>query len=595
MCGRARLSSDVSEIKIAFGIPPERPAPNFPPSWNVAPTDSLPVVRYDAKARQRSLDMLRWGLIPYWAKDIKVGFANINAKAEGIESKPAFGKAFERRRCVVPVDSFYEWKKTGTGKQPYAIALANRRIMALAGLWENWHSPAGEWVRSFAIITTTLNISGRALFTRLSGPFRARRRLFHTICFRRSRCFNRPDAPAIVVETQASMPVMTSTPTASSDMPMTPKPQTLASEPTGGVRPAVSAAPTTSGNGEAPFPSGTEDASRIVSATVASVSRESCTQGTEPSAFSLRHQETDGNFLAGVRPRAAVTAKGAGREMPEPIFTTLSLDELAQQPASRSKPQISDPGYLASVGAVAAVIIGVFFGIGFSLLAPEHIIGGSGTGNRSTEVKTLHSIGRLDLSSDAQPAPADAEQPPSAAVASLQPPALAHRPMAREDATPENATASQSSVSAASEAVISTAAGAVSSTGASAVGSMANETTLARPATVSPPERFPAATTATPPASPPMAAEIAELLARGDSFVVIGDIASARVFYERAASAGDGRAALRMGTTFDPAFLRRAGLPRTFGDPALARSWYRRAFDLDDDEVKRRRNAVDTR
>jgi putative SOS response-associated peptidase YedK len=83
MCGRARLSSDVSEIKIAFGIPPERPTPNFPPSWNVAPTDSLPVVRYDLKAGQRSLDMLRWGLIPHWAKDIKVGFANINAKAEG--------------------------------------------------------------------------------------------------------------------------------------------------------------------------------------------------------------------------------------------------------------------------------------------------------------------------------------------------------------------------------------------------------------------------------------------------------------------------------------------------------------------------------
>ena len=141
MCGRARLSSDVSQIKIAFGIPPERPAPNFPPSWNVAPTDSLPVVRYDAKAGQRSLDMLRWGLIRYWAKDVKVGFANINAKAEGIESKPAFGKAFERRRCLVPVDSFFGWKKTGTGKQPYAIALADRGIMALAGLWENWRSP----------------------------------------------------------------------------------------------------------------------------------------------------------------------------------------------------------------------------------------------------------------------------------------------------------------------------------------------------------------------------------------------------------------------------------------------------------------------
>jgi putative SOS response-associated peptidase YedK len=111
MCGRARLSSDVSEIKLVFRIPPERPIPNFPPSWNVAPTDSLPVVRYDLKAGQRSLDLLRWGLIPHWAKGIKVGFANINAKAEGIEIKRAFRDAFERRRCLVPVDNFYEWKK----------------------------------------------------------------------------------------------------------------------------------------------------------------------------------------------------------------------------------------------------------------------------------------------------------------------------------------------------------------------------------------------------------------------------------------------------------------------------------------------------
>jgi hypothetical protein len=87
MCGRVRLSSDVSEIRLVFRNPPERPIPNFPPSWNAAPTDSLPVVRFDAKAGQRSLDMLRWGLIPYWAKDIKVGFANINAKAEGIENR----------------------------------------------------------------------------------------------------------------------------------------------------------------------------------------------------------------------------------------------------------------------------------------------------------------------------------------------------------------------------------------------------------------------------------------------------------------------------------------------------------------------------
>jgi putative SOS response-associated peptidase YedK len=74
----------------------------------LAPTDSLPAVRYDTKAEQRSLDMLRWGLIPYWAKDIKVGFANINAKAEGIDSRPAFRDAFRRRRCLVRADNFYK-------------------------------------------------------------------------------------------------------------------------------------------------------------------------------------------------------------------------------------------------------------------------------------------------------------------------------------------------------------------------------------------------------------------------------------------------------------------------------------------------------
>jgi putative SOS response-associated peptidase YedK len=157
MCGRARLSSDVSEIKIAFRIPPERPTPNVAPSWNVAPTDPLPVVRFDEKDRQRSLDVMRWGLVPFWAKGIKVGFANINAKAEGIETKPAFREAFRQRRCLVPVDNFFEWKKTVNAKQPYAIALADRKLMALAGLWESWRSPAGERVRSFAIVTTEPN------------------------------------------------------------------------------------------------------------------------------------------------------------------------------------------------------------------------------------------------------------------------------------------------------------------------------------------------------------------------------------------------------------------------------------------------------
>src|SRR5207248_1552313 len=85
MCGRAKLETDVSEIKIAFRVPPEYPTPNFPPSWNIAPTR---------------------GLVPYWSKDLKIGFSTINAMAETVDKKPVFREAFQRRRCIVPVDSF---------------------------------------------------------------------------------------------------------------------------------------------------------------------------------------------------------------------------------------------------------------------------------------------------------------------------------------------------------------------------------------------------------------------------------------------------------------------------------------------------------
>ena len=129
----------------------------FCASWNLAPTDPAPIVRYDAKAGSRAFDVMRWGLIPYWAKDIKIGFSTINARAEEVDTKPAFREAFQRRRCLVPLDNFYEWKKTATGKQPYAVGLQGGRLMAIAGLWETWRSPAGERVRSFTIITTTPN------------------------------------------------------------------------------------------------------------------------------------------------------------------------------------------------------------------------------------------------------------------------------------------------------------------------------------------------------------------------------------------------------------------------------------------------------
>ena len=157
MCGRARLSSNLGEIQVHFSIPPGRATANFAASWNVAPTDSLPIARHDARTAERSLDLMRWGLVPYWAKDIKVGFANINAKAETIDTRPAFRDAFQRRRCLVPLDGFYEWQKLGKERQPYAVALANGGLMAMAGLWENWRSPAGEWLRSFTIVTTEPN------------------------------------------------------------------------------------------------------------------------------------------------------------------------------------------------------------------------------------------------------------------------------------------------------------------------------------------------------------------------------------------------------------------------------------------------------
>jgi hypothetical protein len=276
---------------------------------------------------------------------------------------------------------------------------------------------------------------------------------------------------------------------------------------------------------------------------------------------------------------------------------TLSLDELAQQAAARSEPQACDPAYLVSVGVVAAVVIGVFFGVSFSWLAEtrEQIIGGLGPRDHGAAVKPLQSVDHADLSSDAQSVSVEVELPPSAAVTSLPLFGLAQSPTAREDLRPENTSPAQGSASPAAEAAVSSATGPLFSAEAPAVGSAASQATRGPSAAVPPPEPTSGLPVATTPAmrstSVPLADEFAELLARGDSFVLIGDVASARVFYERAASAGDERAAVRMGVTFDPAFLRRAGLRNTFGDPAQARSWYRRASGFGAVQAERRYGA----
>jgi putative SOS response-associated peptidase YedK len=146
-------------VQIAGEFHIKGPLPNFQPRWNAAPTDKHPVVLLDGEPKERRLEPLRWGLIPYWAKDAKIGYSTINATAETVATKPAFKEPFQRRRCLVPADGFYEWQKLGTKeKQPYHIGMADGSLFAFAGLWERWKDKAtGETVRSFSIITTTPN------------------------------------------------------------------------------------------------------------------------------------------------------------------------------------------------------------------------------------------------------------------------------------------------------------------------------------------------------------------------------------------------------------------------------------------------------
>ncbi len=152
MCGRYTLThpGDLLE-ELGVDSPPQ-----LTPRYNVAPTQNAPVVRAAAQGGRR-LDLLRWGLVPFWAQDPKIGNRMINARSETAAEKPSFRHALKQRRCVVPADGFYEWKKVGGGaKQPYHIHLRGRRPFVFAGLWERW-TKGPEPIESFTILTTSPN------------------------------------------------------------------------------------------------------------------------------------------------------------------------------------------------------------------------------------------------------------------------------------------------------------------------------------------------------------------------------------------------------------------------------------------------------
>jgi putative SOS response-associated peptidase YedK len=161
MCGRVIQSSGLLRYAIVDGISVrDSRVHNYPPRWNGAPSQELLVIRRNHKTGEVSLDPLRWGLIPYWCRDPTGGRRPINAKCETVHSLPTFREAYRNRRCILPVDGFFEWKaiKGQEAKQPFAIAMKDGEPFGIAGIWENWKQPAsGEWIRTFAIITTDAN------------------------------------------------------------------------------------------------------------------------------------------------------------------------------------------------------------------------------------------------------------------------------------------------------------------------------------------------------------------------------------------------------------------------------------------------------
>src|SRR5215212_1970678 len=154
MCGRYAITTAPEAIRQLFGYLEQ---PNFPPRYNVAPTQPVPIVRMVEGNRQ--LALVRWGLIPVWVKDPRAFSLVINARGESVLDKPAFRNAMKYRRCLFAADGFYEWKREGEHKGPHFVRLKSGQPLAFAGLWESWMGPNGEEMETAAIVTTTASRS----------------------------------------------------------------------------------------------------------------------------------------------------------------------------------------------------------------------------------------------------------------------------------------------------------------------------------------------------------------------------------------------------------------------------------------------------
>jgi putative SOS response-associated peptidase YedK len=165
MCGRFTLTTTPDEVARHFEL---GEVPQLAPRFNVAPGQAIATISLASDGGRRVLALRRWGLIPAWAKDPRIGSRMINARFETAAEKPSFRSAFRKRRCLVPADGFYEWAaRPGAAKQPYHIALPGRRCFAIAGLWESWRDPAGASLESCTLLTTSANPKLRAVHDRM--------------------------------------------------------------------------------------------------------------------------------------------------------------------------------------------------------------------------------------------------------------------------------------------------------------------------------------------------------------------------------------------------------------------------------------------